>query len=331
MRPLSKAQSEFLCPVSLIATLMNEIDSVPQWVEYVLKADRQPDEIILVDGGSDDGTYETLIELAKSSPVPFLVYHHPGVNIARGRNIAISRAEHPIIACTDFGSLPRKDWLAKLVLPFEDNPDIQVVAGWYIAVGRDGSPLVRRRWPRLDQINLDDFIPSSRSLAFKKSTWEVVGGYPEWLTRTGEDTVFALELKKQTNFWAFVPDAVVEWHAPDDLLSYWRKQYDWSVGDGEAGINTGYYQRTATSVTIPTLAVVAGSLLLAYAVSARLWLLLILLLLTATISAVYIALTVQRKSIKLAEVPWELGAIFAQLFGYIRGITNRRSITQPPE
>ncbi|OGO14830.1 MAG: hypothetical protein A2Z14_00110 [Chloroflexi bacterium RBG_16_48_8] len=62
-----------------------------------------------------------------------------------------------------------------------------------------------------------------------------MGGFPEWLTKTGEDTYFDLQLKKKCSRWAFVPEAQVIWHAPETLKGIWDKLSSWTVGDGESG------------------------------------------------------------------------------------------------
>jgi hypothetical protein len=207
-----------------------------------------------------------------------------------------------------------------------DNHDIEVVAGWYLPLDQNGRPFQRRRWPRLAQITPDDYLPSSRSLAFKKSAWEAAGGYPEWLTRTGEDTLFALGLKQHTKFWAFVPEAVVEWYAPDELRSYWRKQYEWSIGDGEAALNIPTYRRIGLELLVVVSGIILGMLMLAAFIFTGSWFLAFPLLIFGALSTFYIAILLQRKSIDIAEVPWELGAKFAQLFGYIQGVLNRQKI-----
>ena len=42
------------------------------------------------------------------------------------------------------------------------------------------------------------FLPSSRSVAFRKSAWTAIGGYPAWLDY-GEDIVFDLALQERFN------------------------------------------------------------------------------------------------------------------------------------
>ena len=35
--------------------------------------------------------------------------------------------------------------------------------------------------PLRDEIDPATFLPSSRSVAFRKAAWQAVGGYPEWI------------------------------------------------------------------------------------------------------------------------------------------------------
>ena len=55
-----------------------------------------------------------------------------------------------------------------------------------------------------EDINPQTFLPSSRSVAFCKTAWEAVGGYPEWLDYS-EDLVFDMALKEDVGNFAFAP------------------------------------------------------------------------------------------------------------------------------
>ncbi len=168
--------------VSLIATEKNESGNIRLWLESIFIQTRLPDELIIVDAGSTDGTLDLLKKLVSKSPITVKIFCVPNLNIAQGRNLAISKAVHPIIAVTDFGCRPEKEWLEKLISPFEQAEHIQASGGWYIAEDSFGKTVFRRAWPRIDQVHPSSFIPSSRSFAFTKNLWEKVGGYPEWLT-----------------------------------------------------------------------------------------------------------------------------------------------------
>lgn len=312
---------------SLIVTVRNEKENAERWLESVRQQTRTPDEIVIVDGGSTDGTLEVLQDFAKRSPLRIVVLAEPGANIALGRNIAIAHARFPVIACTDFGCRLRNDWLEHLLAPFEDDATMQVVGGWYESV-ENGRPQPRRRWPTLQEVSPHDFIPSSRSFAFVKSAWDAVGGYPEWLTLTGEDTYFALELQRTCHTGAFVPDAVVEWEAPSTPALYWRKVRSWSIGDGESGVHAQYYWRSGVRLMSAGLMTLFFFLL---AGVSGVWLGLsptLLLGVVALVLGPIGALAAARGKLRtVTDLLWESGGEVARVVGFLQG-ARRRHVVQ---
>ena len=119
--------------VSLILTVMNEEETLPVFFASVDAQSRKPDEVILVDGGSTDGT----LDVARSWRTDLTLRHRvrTGIKHRRGRNIAMRRASGSIVAVTDAGTRLDPDWLDKLVEPFQrrgsQQPD--VVAGFFEA------------------------------------------------------------------------------------------------------------------------------------------------------------------------------------------------------
>src|SRR5262249_42544288 len=91
-------------------------------------------------------------------------------------------------------------------------------------------------------IKPETFLPSSRSVAFRKSAWEGVGGYPEWLDYC-EDLIFDLRLKvycarqpqPHSNF-VFVPDAIANFRPRGSLGAFFRQYYQYARGDGKADL-----------------------------------------------------------------------------------------------
>jgi glycosyltransferase involved in cell wall biosynthesis len=319
----------YLRPVSIIATTYNEKASVAAWIESILTQTRPPDEVVIVDGGSKDGTLELLIEYSKKSSIPVKVISEPGANIARGRNIAVERAGYEVIAATDFGCRPHSDWLEKICLPFEDDPQIEVVGGWFHSL-ENGKPSPRLGWAVLERVDPQTLLPSSRSIAFTKQSWSKVGGYPEWLTLTGEDTYYAMELQRCCPRWAFVPDAVVDWPSPSTAIEYWRKIYNWSIGDGETGAVTQWYWWRFVRLG----SVALGSLLI-IVLALMGWISglvnLVPALLIALIAFLLLFGFVYRGMFKLVQkssnLMWELGAEFAMLAGFLKGAGRRKEVT----
>ncbi|MEM7457376.1 MAG: glycosyltransferase, partial [Planctomycetota bacterium] len=57
---------------------------------------RLPDEIVIVDGGSKDGTWEFLKSYTFDNDIQLVAIQDAGCNVARGRNIAIVNATNEI-------------------------------------------------------------------------------------------------------------------------------------------------------------------------------------------------------------------------------------------
>ena len=82
--------------ISIIATVLNESASIDRLVQSLMAQSLQPQEIVVVDGGSTDGTWEKLQRHAQAWPLIHAIrdescnlQNSPGP-IARGRNVAIA-------------------------------------------------------------------------------------------------------------------------------------------------------------------------------------------------------------------------------------------------
>lgn len=98
--------------VSLIATVFNEQENVEFWLDSLLAQSKIPDEIVIVDGGSNDGTWELLQK--RSAEEPRLKIFQRTCNISQGRNLAIENARGDIIVVTDAGCVYDRDWFREL-------------------------------------------------------------------------------------------------------------------------------------------------------------------------------------------------------------------------
>src|SRR5688500_5065742 len=124
--------------ISLIATVLNEGNSIRALLDSRASQTRRPDEIVLVDGGSMDNTPDIIRSYADQLPIKLLI--EPGCNISEGRNAAIRAASGEVIAATDAGVRLENDWLEKLTAPFFENPNTQIVAGFFFPDPNPRSP-----------------------------------------------------------------------------------------------------------------------------------------------------------------------------------------------
>ncbi|HVX31204.1 MAG TPA: glycosyltransferase, partial [Nitrolancea sp.] len=210
--------------VSLILTVRDEEASLEALFGSIGTQTRLPDEIILVDGGSTDQT----VALARQwcERLPLTIISAPGTTIAQGRNLALRHASGEIIAVTDAGVVLEPRWLETITQPFArpaaQQPD--VVAGFFEArpVSRFELFLGATTLPDVDEIRPERFLPSSRSVAFRRNLFEAGIRYPEWLDYC-EDLIFDLRLKQAHARFEFQPAAIAGFRPRASLGGYWRQ------------------------------------------------------------------------------------------------------------
>lgn len=220
--------------VSLIATVKNEGEALRPLLDSILYQTRLPDEVVICDGGSTDNTLEILQEYQRWLPLHVLAA--PGSNISEGRNRAIAAATGDVIAATDAGVVLAPSWLDELLAPFEAG-QAEIAGGWFEADPYTDFEVVMGATvlPTLEDIKPDKFLPSSRSVAFRKSAWEAAGGYPEWLDYS-EDLVFDMALRDQYGPFPFTPQAVAYFRPRSNLRSYFKQYFAYARGDGKANL-----------------------------------------------------------------------------------------------
>ncbi|MEZ4637604.1 MAG: glycosyltransferase [Caldilineaceae bacterium] len=230
--------------VSLIATVYNEGESLRRLLDSVAAQRRQPDEVVICDGGSQDDTV-AILESYRGRLPNLRILVEPGANISRGRNLAIAAARGPVIAATDAGVRLDPGWLEALIEPFDEaermGKPIHAVAGFFVPdpANTFETAMAATVLPLVDEIAPARFLPSSRSVAFTKAAWQAAGGYPEWLDYC-EDLLFDFAVNaltpEQPSAFAWAPDARVYFQPRSSLRSFWTQYYRYARGDGKADL-----------------------------------------------------------------------------------------------
>ncbi len=219
---------------SLILTVFNEEKNILNFLNSLKIQIKKSDEILIVDACSTDNTVLVIKGfIEKNKKINLKIFSKNG-NISVGRNYAIKNAKNEIILCTDADCELDKKWVKNISIPFEDKK-IDVVAGFYKPKANSVFEKCLATYTSVmpDKLDKDNFIPSSRSIAFRKSAWEKIGGYPQWLDR-GEDLYFAKALKEKGLNFKFAKDAFVHWPQRKNLHEAFMQFYGYAKGDGQA-------------------------------------------------------------------------------------------------
>jgi glycosyltransferase involved in cell wall biosynthesis len=225
---------------TLVSTVYNEISRLNSTLKDISQQSLLPSEVVIVDAGSSDGTYTLLKSWSINGRLNMNVYQEVGCNISRGRNLAIKNSSNDIIISTDFGCGFHKEWLKSIIDEFK-NPMIEVVGGSYTVQENKINSFAQKSDFVLQngyELSLDEnYSVSSRSIAFRKSVWETIGGYPEWLTLAADDTIFWKLVKHYGFNYVFVAKPYVYWNRHDTNQEFALEAYRYGLGDGESRIN----------------------------------------------------------------------------------------------
>ncbi len=219
--------------ISVIVTVLNEANSLARLLDSLVAQTHPADEVVVCDGGSTDGT---LSLLETEGRLPLRIVRLPGANISQGRNAAIQVAAGEIIAVTDAGVWLDQRWLERITAPFEDG-ETQAVAGFFVPDPQTVFEMAMGATvlPEVGEIDPASFNPSSRSVAFLRSAWAEVGGYPEWLDYC-EDLLFDFRMRERWGQFLFVPEALVYFRPRSSLRAFFLQYYRYARGDGKADL-----------------------------------------------------------------------------------------------
>lgn len=255
--------TSFMPAVTIIATVLNEIDDIGRLVPSLFAQIPPPAEIIIVDGGSSDGTWEWLCEAARAHP-NLQPIRDESCNlkrslgpISRGRNVAIAASTSSLIACVDAGCTYPPDWMARITAPLADGSAQYALGG--SSLDMEDPTLWDLASAPFFGVKLDpaEFSKSctARSMAFTKELWQSLGGFPESVF-FGEDTLFDLNARRQTRP-AFVDHAKAFYRPQYTFRSACRQLSLYAMSDGILGVRRARLTRNAARCGLEVLAVLS--------------------------------------------------------------------------
>jgi succinoglycan biosynthesis protein ExoA len=189
--------------VSVIVPCLNEAPFIESLLEAVRLQDEPPFEVIIVDGGSTDGTLTVVERYRRAHPdVRMTVLTQPSGHIPVSLNAGIRAAAGEVIARLDAHSRPRPDYLRRLVGLLLDRNAGVTGGRWEIEPGSPTRTALAISWAgqhplgagdaayRIaaddERVRAVDTVPFG---CFRKELWAAIGGFNEAL-QVNEDYEF---------------------------------------------------------------------------------------------------------------------------------------------
>lgn len=168
--------------VTVITSYYKRVASLRRTVESILCQTFGDFEFVVIDDGSEDGTWEELTRFADERQDPRLriVLNHPNKGFTRTMIETIKESNAPYIAVQGSGdvSLPRR--LAEQIRILENRTDVTAVGCYYTNI-IENTGLRRARRPNADNVDFSSLMKSNifshGEVTFRRSAYEKVGGY----------------------------------------------------------------------------------------------------------------------------------------------------------
>jgi glycosyltransferase involved in cell wall biosynthesis len=216
--------------VSVVIPARNDAEMLARCLASLERQNRIPDEIIVVDNGSTDGT-RAVAEAAGAR-----VIWEPIPGIPRASAVGYDAARGTLIARIDADTVCPPDWLARVVAAFDADPELDVISGsgeFY-----DAGPLKRRLgkswwvgglyWSMTIYLGHAPIFGSN--FAMRRSVWDDVG--PD-VHREAVDIHDDLDLSLHIKPWMSVrydPDLIVGISArPFDTWHGFTRRLSWII------------------------------------------------------------------------------------------------------
>ena len=244
--------------VSIVVPAFNEAAVISNSLASLLELRYPYYEIIAVDDGSTDGTFEKMKEFEGNHyGVRVQVFRKENSGKADALNYGIRRSKAPIVVCMDSDSRLTPDALRYAVGHFAD-PYVGAVAGNVKVINRhniwtklqaleyiEGLNIARmaQAWARAVNV-----IPGPMGI-FRRAALDATGGYDS--DTFAED--FDMTVKILADGWKinYEPKAIAYTEAPEELNDIIKQRYRWTRGILQA-IRKQRHLLTSSSGTVTT-------------------------------------------------------------------------------
>lgn len=221
--------------VSVIVPAYNEEKVVCKTIDSLLKSDYHNFNIIVVDDGSKDSTYQCALNAYQNHP-QVRVFTKENGGKAAALNFGISQTEAEIVICLDADTLFMPDAISKLAMHFT-NEKIGAVAGnakvgnrlnlltkWQALEYITSQNLDRRAF---DTLNCITVVPGAIG-AWRRDLVLKAGGFT--CQTLAEDSDLTLSILEMGYKVIYEENAIALTEAPDTVSAFIKQRFRWTFG-----------------------------------------------------------------------------------------------------
>ena len=221
--------------VSVVIPVRNAETVIGRCLEAVFSQSYKPEEVIIVDGHSNDGT----VESASKYPVR-IVYETYGT-VGGARQTGLEAANSEYIAFTDADCIPERNWLENLVKGFTEDS---------VGLGGSVKNIGEGIWGKSIALIADTFLGSGNSVQgrvfkskcvvrsisgcnsiYRTKDLHEIGGFNVKLT-TNEETDLNKRLSERGKLW-YTPDAMILHDQNRSPKEFAKRMYEFGYGRGQ--------------------------------------------------------------------------------------------------
>jgi glycosyltransferase involved in cell wall biosynthesis len=214
--------------ISAILPVFNAGSHLVDSVQSVVNQEQPPDELIVVNDGSDDVSGLAFLETV-SAPFPIRVLHQSNAGQSAARNRGAAAARGDLLAFLDQDDTWHPRHLALLCAALVENPEVQWSYSDYDEIDVDGHvvtrALLRQRQVEHPKVLLSqcvdhDLMVTPSSSVMRRSAFEAIGGFDEALRGYEDDDLYVRAFRAGWRFeFTEEPLTAFRVHATSDSTS----------------------------------------------------------------------------------------------------------------
>ena len=231
-----EARFTYAPSVSIIVPAYREETVITKTIQSLVTQDYPGAlEVVVIDDGSPDATYERAVEAFGAHP-KVQIHRKANGGKASALNVGLTLAKGEIVICLDADTIFASNTVGELVAPLHD-PQVGAVAG-NAKVGNRVN--IVTRWQAIEYVTSQNLDRRAFSLlncitvvpgavgAWRKQLVLDAGGFSE--ETLAEDQDLTLAIRRAGHAIAYADEAIGYTEAPDSLRLLSRQRFRWSFG-----------------------------------------------------------------------------------------------------